>query len=126
MKSVILAATTAVIVIASTGMASAYDRPSYGFWGNQTPGIDRSQAIQNAEIEQGRRNGQLTGREFVGLKREQAAINDLERRAKADGVVTPYERQQIRNAQANAQRHIVQESTDNETRWSRWRHRFWN
>ena len=88
-------------------------QPRWSLGGN-TPGIDRRQAEQAREIERGQRNGSLTAREVSDLKAEQARIADLERRAKADGVVTHQERQQIRNAQSAAGRHIAAEESDNE------------
>ena len=46
----------------------------------------------------------------------------MERRAKADGVLSRREREAIRNAQREAARHIYQESHDRDVFWSRrWR-----
>ena len=99
----------------------------FGGWRNETPGIDRRQAEQEARISWGARNGSLTRHESQQLRAEQARIADMERRAKADGMVTREERMQIRMAQQQADRHIYQESTDNERRgsgrgwgWGRW------
>jgi uncharacterized membrane protein YebE (DUF533 family) len=101
----------AALAVLSTG-ASAQ---SYWGWGsNQTPGIDRRQAEQSHEINRGIRNGTLTAREAAELRDEQARIANLERRAKADGIVTGHERSVIRNAQQNAGRHIDQETHDRE------------
>jgi hypothetical protein len=104
----------AVVLSASAGLAAA-ESPYRGWGSNSTPGIDRRQAIQNYQIERGRANGSLTGREYAALKAEQARIADLERRAKADGVVTYAERARIRSAQQDAARHIYSETHDRDT-----------
>jgi hypothetical protein len=93
---------------------------SIGFWpyglgrGNATPGIDREQAEQARDINRGIRNGSLTQREADALRAEQARIAEMERRAKADGVVTGEERQRIRSAQRAADAHISEETHDRE------------
>jgi hypothetical protein len=87
----------------------------YGFGrGNSTPGIDREQAEQSRDINRGIRNGSLTQREADSLRAEQARIAEMERRAKADGVVTGEERQRIRSAQRAADAHIYEETHDRE------------
>jgi D-alanyl-D-alanine carboxypeptidase len=77
--------------------------------------IDRRQAEQARRIEQGQRSGALTARETADLKAEQGRIAELERRAKADGVVTRREAQMLDRAQDAASRHIYQEKHDDET-----------
>src|SRR5918992_4900288 len=62
-------------------------------------GIDRRQGNQEWRIERGLRDGSLTRQEYARLKREQQRIEALERWPRRDGVITPYERQQIRAAQ---------------------------
>ncbi len=81
--------------------------------------IDSREAAQEARIQAARRSGELTVREKAGLEREQAQIRDMERRAKADGVVTRREAAAIERAQDAASRHIYQESHDREKSW--WR-----
>lgn len=92
--------------------------PSAGWLGGRgnanTPGIDREQAEHAAKIEWGQRRGLLTDAEARALKAEQDRIAELERRAKADGNVTREERQQIRGAQREAERHVAQETFDRE------------
>ena len=61
--------------------------------------IDQRQARDAQRIEEGRRSGQLTAREYTQLKAEQARIAAIERAAKADGVVTRHEARTIANAQ---------------------------
>ena len=74
--------------------------------------IDNREAAQEARIQQARRSGELTFREKMTLEREQAHIRDMERRARADGVVTRSEARAIDRAQDAASRHIYQESHD--------------
>jgi hypothetical protein len=81
--------------------------------------IDQRQAEQARQIEQGRRSGELTRSETASLRAEQTRINDIERRAKADGVVTRQEARQIAQAQNAASRHIYQESHDSQRSWYR-------
>ena len=100
------------------------EQPRWGL-GAYTPGIDRRQAEQAREIERGHRNGSLTDREYRDLKAEQTRVAELERRAKADGVVTRDERRQIRSAQDAAGRHIIEEETNNERAGGRRRHGGW-
>lgn len=81
--------------------------------------INNLQARENAAIEQGRYSGELTRREYRDLKAEQRAIQDMENRAKADGHISKREYRDIREAQANAARHISQESHDGQKSWYR-------
>ena len=88
--------------------------------------IDQRQARDAQRIEEGRRSGQLTPREYTQLKAEQARIASIERAAKADGVVTRQEARTIADAQDAASRHIYQEKHDGETvRTHRWYRRWW-
>lgn len=84
--------------------------------------IDQRQANEAKRIEEGRRNGELTTREYFQLKAEQARIANMERAAKSDGVVTRYEARAIENAQDSASRNIYQEKHDGEKRrfFRRW------
>ena len=79
--------------------------------------IDNREAAQEARIQQARRSGELTVREKAQLEREQAHIRDMERRAKADGVVTHREAKAIDRAQDAASKHIYQESHDSQKAW---------
>ncbi len=119
-----------VAAVALTSTAALADSGrgwgGWGGWGStRTPGIDRTQAEQAAEIARGQRNGSLTSREVADLRAEQASIAEMERRAKADGIVTRSERERIRNAQASAGRHIQQEENDRERAGSRGGFRRW-
>lgn len=107
-----IASTT--LLLATLTTAGAYD--------NGPSRIDRTQAWQRYEIEQARRSGQLTRREYGALQAEQARIAEMERRAKADGYVSPHERRDIREAQRQAETHIYTESHDRQVNyWRRWK-----
>lgn len=104
----------ALAVVATSGVASAYDGSSSS--------IDRRQAIQEQRIHQGLRSGEITRREARELEAEQARIRQMERAAKRDGHVDRYEAARIRDAQNAASRHIRAEANDTERRWySGWR-----
>lgn len=124
MKKIVLAALTAVTVIGSAGVANATDYRGWGWgWGWGTG--ERREARQEAAIEYGRRNGSLSAHEYRQLQAEQARIDALQRRARADGVVTWRESQQIRHAQDEAARHIYQETHDREGAYRPWYRRWY-
>lgn len=79
-----------MIIAATSASASAFAG---------TPRIDAAQSNQAHRIYNGVASGQLTYRETASLIRGQAHVQRLERRAKADGVVTHHERARIRMAQ---------------------------
>jgi hypothetical protein len=116
MSRIVIAAVLGLV--ASTSAAGAHDW--HGGYGGSN--IDRRQAIQDYRIHQGVRSGEITRREAYRLEREQAHIRRLERNAKADGYLSPYERDRIRAAQNAASRHIYEESHDGNRRWFR---RWW-
>lgn len=76
--------------------------PVVGFGG----GIERRDAINNERIEQGIRTGQITRHEAFRLREQQARIERIEARARADGVVTERERARIEFAQEELSRNI--------------------
>lgn len=71
-----------------------------------TPKINRTQKNQQLRIHQGVKSGELTRRETRKLENQQKAIKHDKRIAKADGVVTPGERKQIRHEQNRASKNI--------------------
>ncbi len=71
-----------------------------------TPKINRTQKSQQLRIHQGVKNGELTRREAHRLENQQKAVQHRKRIAKADGVVTPGERKQIRQEQNRASKNI--------------------
>jgi uncharacterized membrane protein YebE (DUF533 family) len=87
--------------------------------------IDRRQSNQAYRIEQGVRSGQLSRHETARLKAEQERIAAMERAAKRDGYVSPYERARINDAQNHASRHIYLDKHDGERRWRRWHRWSW-
>jgi hypothetical protein len=72
-----------------------------------TPRLDRREARQHARIQQGVQSGQLTAGEAAKLRAGQAHVQNMECRAKADGVVTPIERAKLTHAQNRQSRHIA-------------------
>jgi hypothetical protein len=81
--------------------------------------IDKRQSNQTERIQDARRSGELTLRESMALRAEQARIASMERSAKADGIVTRREAREIGQAQNAASRHIAQESHDGQKSWLR-------
>jgi uncharacterized membrane protein YebE (DUF533 family) len=77
-----------------------------------TPNIDRREANQERRIEQGVNSGQLTPREATRLEGGQAHVENMETRAKADGVVTRHERKRIQHAQNVQSRKIYRQKHD--------------
>lgn len=101
MRRRILFAISAVIVTTASVYAQA-----------ETPGIDQRQANQEQRIDQGIGSGQLNQREADRLNKQQAHINKMEDKAKADGVVTKKERARIHAAQDRASKNIYREKHD--------------
>ncbi|HTR97002.1 MAG TPA: hypothetical protein VMH61_03790 [Candidatus Acidoferrales bacterium] len=97
MKSVRLLILTMAIAMTTVSIASAQD---------STPRIDRREVRQHERIHQGVRSGELTPGEAARLRAGQRHINRMERRAKANGVVTPRERARITRAQDRQSRKI--------------------
>jgi len=62
----------------------------------RTPGIDMREAAIRERIDEAVRSGQISEREARRLYRQERRIERDEARAKADGVVTRYERRQLR------------------------------
>jgi len=77
-----------------------------------TPRIDARQAQQQARISAGVADGSLTHHEARHLQAEQRQIRHAERHAKADGVVTPHERQRLAQMQQHASRNIHRQRHD--------------
>lgn len=87
--------------------------PAVGFGG----GIERRDAINNERIEQGIRTGQINRREAARLREQQARVERIEARARADGVVTQRERDRIEVAQRELSRSIRFEKHDRQARY---------
>jgi hypothetical protein len=111
-------ATLAVaLLVGTTAVAGAHDYSSYG-----TRDIDARRAWEARRIENGLRSGQLTWREYRFLRREQGRIGADERRAKADGYVSPSERYRVNRELDRASRHIYRLKHNDRVAW--WR-RYW-
>lgn len=86
--------------------------------------IDTEQWKEKSAIEQGRYEGGLTRREYRQLLTEQQRIADLEKKAQSDGYLSRREFREIREAQADAGKHIEQETKDGQVSfWRRWLYR---
>ena len=81
-----------------------------------TPGINARQANERARIHQGVASGELTRPEAARLKAREAEINQDKRAAKADGIVTRDERQDIRKDERQASRAIYRQKHDGQER----------
>lgn len=105
MKQAIWSAAMLSIVSASVVFAQA-----------ETPRIDQRQANQERRIDQGIASGQLNEREAARLNNQLEHVNNLEDKAKSDGVVTKKERARIRHAQDRTSRHIARQKHDRQQR----------
>jgi len=65
-----------------------------------TPLINARQNAQSHRIFNGAQSGSLTFNEYQKLQQGQTRVQNLENTAKADGVVTPFERARIHAAQS--------------------------
>ena len=81
-----------------------------------TPGITAHQHNQQARIRQGVASGQLNRTEAARLKAREADIRQDKRMAKADGVVTRDERQDIRKDERQTSRTISRQKHDGQVR----------
>jgi hypothetical protein len=81
-----------------------------------TPGIDQRQANQEQRIDQGVASGQLNQRETNRLERGQQRVDNMENRAKSDGVVTKQERARIHQAQDVQSKRIYRQKHDRQVR----------
>ena len=81
-----------------------------------TPGIDQRQINQEQRIDQGVASGQLNQRETNRLERGQQRVDNMENRAKSDGVVTARERTRIQHAQNVESKRIYRQKHDRQVR----------
>ena len=77
-----------------------------------TPGIDQRQANQERRIDQGVASGELNARETARLDRGQDRVDNMENRAKSDGVVTKGERARIHAVQDRQSKRIYRQKHD--------------
>ena len=94
---------------------------------NDTSDIDARRAQELRRIEDGRRSGQLSGREYRALQAEQAQIAQHERAAKADGYVSPAERARLNRELDQASGDISRLKHNQETAYNHrhWYRRWW-
>jgi hypothetical protein len=85
---------------------------SLAFAATNTPAVDQRQANQERRIDQGIARGELSQHEANRLNKQQDHINNIEEKAKSDGVVTKKERARLGAAQSRASRHIAKEKHD--------------
>lgn len=78
----------------------------------ETPRVDQRQLNQEQRIDQGVASGSLTAREANRLERGQQRVDNMEARAKADGVVTRQERVRLHQAQDVESRRIAAQKRD--------------
>jgi hypothetical protein len=111
--------TTIRSAILAIGIAGATAIPALA---HDTTPVNRTQSWQMQQIEQSRRSGELTRREYRELLAEQGRIERMTENAERDGNVTGREYRAIREAQREAGAHIYNESHDNQVNWlRRWR-----
>jgi len=79
--------------------------------------VDAREAYQQDRIQDGRRDGALTRGETYRLEQGEQRINRYEAHARADGVVTPGERQRLDGMLDREGRSINRESHDNQRAW---------
>jgi uncharacterized membrane protein YebE (DUF533 family) len=80
-----------------------------------TPVIDQRQANQERRIDQGVASGELNARETARLDRGQQRVENMETRAKSDGVVTRGERAKIQHTQNVQSKRIYRQKHDRQT-----------
>jgi hypothetical protein len=81
-----------------------------------TPRYDARQTHQRERIVNGVQNGELTMRETRRLAAGQVHLNRVERRAKADGVVTAGERAHMQHEENQQSRRIYRQKHDAQDR----------
>jgi cell division protein FtsB len=81
----------------------------------QTPGIDNAQQAVSERIQQGLRSGRITPSEARLLFRRDSDIQNREAAYKADGRVTPQERQQLRADMAQLSAEVERAIANNRT-----------
>lgn len=74
------------------------------------------QVKQHKRIKQGVKSGEITRAEAVNLRNGQKEIREDKREARADGVVTPAEKKEIRQDQRKESRKIYRKKNNNRKR----------
>lgn len=60
--------------------------------------------LQRHRIQQGVRSGELTRPEVFELRKDQVRLNNMQRMARRDGVITPHERRKIHTMKAHTRK----------------------
>lgn len=81
-----------------------------------TPVVDQRQSNQRHRIQQGVVSGELTRQEAADARQNQRRIKRSERRAKADGTVSPNERARLQHKQNKASRELRKDKHDAQDR----------
>ncbi len=130
-RNALLASATLLTALAISTAAGADPYRPYG-WGmgggySAAGRIDERQARQDMRINRGMYYGQISPRERAALEADQARIREMERRARMDGRIDPYEAREIARAQDEASRRIAMARHNGEGGWGwrRWYHRWW-
>jgi len=79
-----------------------------------TPRIDKREVRQEQRMDQGVASGQLTPREAARLQARESRVENVEARAKADGVVTGQERKHLTRLQNRDSAAIRRQKHDNQ------------
>ena len=83
---------------------------------SETPAVDQAQQNQRARIAQGVGSGELTVPETRHLARQQVRLHRHEATTKADGVVTPGERHDLRHHARHTNRNVYRQKHDGQKR----------
>jgi hypothetical protein len=81
-----------------------------------TPVVDQREANQRERIAAGVHSGELTRAETQRLAHAERSLNRHEAQAKADGVVTPSERQSLRQQSRHVSERIAVQKHDGQER----------
>ena len=93
-KSILVSTLGLLLVSALGNTAEARDR------------VDRRQARQSARVHQGKESGEITPAEAARLRESNRIVRRTEKRAEADGVVTPNEKAHLEREQDARSRQI--------------------
>src|SRR5215471_5210376 len=113
MRRTILSLLCGTVICAGLLPVSAFvaannaDRP-------KTPAIDKREHNQQERIQQGIKSGELTRREAVRLEEQEARIRVNEKFAKADGKITPAERERLEKELNRTNQNIYDQKHDSQ------------
>lgn len=77
-----------------------------------TPRVDQRGVNQQARIQQGAASGSLTQKEAARLENGQQHVQNMEAKAKSDGVVSQQEKGRLHHAQEVQSRHVYKQKHD--------------